>query len=130
MAFKGVFKFKSKEYRLLSFSHSMQRVLDSRGAPSTQPGPGYVNIVIEVGDDNNIAEWAFLGYQTAEGEVVIFKRDSDAKLRSLKFKDAYVYSYMESFSADDSQPSTFSISITAKEVELNPGGIDTIAEWA
>jgi hypothetical protein len=70
-------KFKSKEYRLISFSHSMQRTLDSRGA-IWSAGAGYVNIVIEVGDDNDIAEWAFLGYQTAEGEVVIYKRDSDA----------------------------------------------------
>jgi hypothetical protein len=130
MAFKGVFKFKSKEYRLLAFSHNIVRQLDARGAPATGPNAGTVSITIEVGDNNDIAEWAMLDYQTEEGEVVLFKRDSDATLRSLKFKDAYIYQYQELFSADDVNPCTFSFSITAKEVELSPGGIVESAAWA
>ena len=130
MAFKGVFKFKSKEYVLLSFSHAMDRTLDKRGAPAEQPKPGLISIEIEVGDNNDLAAWAFMGYQTEEGEIVIFKRDSEAKLRSLKFKDAYICSYLETFSGSDSRPSIFAITISPKEIELTPGGINLIADWA
>ncbi|MCW3125678.1 MAG: phage tail protein [Bacteroidetes bacterium] len=130
MAFKGVFKFKGKEYTLLSFSHEMDRALDKRGAPAEQPKPGLITIQIEVADNNDLAAWAFIGYQTEEGEIVIYKRDSEATLRSLKFKDGYISYYLETFSNSDSQPSTFTISITPKEIQLSPGGIDLIADWA
>jgi hypothetical protein len=130
MAFKGIFKFKSKEYRLIFFQHEMTRVLDNRGAPASEPQTGYIHITIEVGEDNALAGWAFFGHQSEDGEIILYKRDSDAKLRSLKFKDGYVFRYLESFSADDSTPSTFSVSITAKEIELSPDGVDRIADWA
>jgi hypothetical protein len=130
MAFKGVFKFKGKEYILLSFSHAMDRALDKRGAPAEQPKPGLINIEIEVADNNDLAAWAFIGYQTEEGEVVIYKRDSEATLRSLKFKDAYITSYLETFSSNNNQPSIFAITISPKEIELSPGGISLIADWA
>ena len=130
MAFKGVFKFKSKEYTLLSFSHEMDRTLDKRGAPAERPKPGLINIQIEVSDNNDLAAWAFMGYQTEEGEIVIYKRDSEATLRSLKFKDAYISSYLETFNSNDNQPSIFAITISPKEIQLTHGGIDLIADWA
>lgn len=130
MAFKGVFKFKSKEYRLLNFSHTIERTLDSRGAPASGVKGGMVSITIEIADNNDLAAWAMLDYQVEEGEVVIYKRDSEATLRSLKFKDAYIYFYQESFSADDNTPCTFTFYVTAKEIELVPDGVVAIADWA
>jgi hypothetical protein len=130
MAFKGVFKYKSKEYRLINFTHTVERTLDNRGAPSSGVVAGIISVTIEVGDNNDIAAWAMLDYQADEGEIVLYKRDSDATLRSLNFSDAYIFYYQEAFSADDSTPSTFTFSITARVVDLTPDGVEGTARWA
>ena len=130
MAFKGVFKFKGKEYRLINFTHTVERTLDNRGAPASGVVAGIISVTIEIGENNDIAAWAMLDYKAEEGEIVLYKRDSEATLRSLKFSDAYIFYYQESFSGDDSNPSTFTFSITAREVDLSPDGVMGTAPWA
>ena len=130
MAFKGIFKYKGKEYRLINFTHTVERTLDNRGAPASGVVAGIINITVEIGDNNDIAAWAMLDYQADEGEIVLYKRDSEATLRSLKFKDAYIFFYQEIFNSDDTTPSIFSFSITAREVDLSPDGIMGTARWA
>ena len=129
MAVNGKFKFKSNEYRVIEFTHEMHRVLDGRGAPSSQPSPGFIHLTIEATDTNVFAGWAFSGSQSEDGEIILSKRDSEATMRSLKFKDAYVFGYKEHYSANDDSPATISLSITPKEIQLTPDSIDWIADW-
>lgn len=130
MAFKGIFKFKNKEYNLLDFDHEMTRGHDiATGAPTRMPTPGIISITVEAGEDNKIAAWAFLDFANEEGEIILYKRDSEATLRKLVFKDAYIVKYHESFNSGNSTPCSISISITPKEIEMSPEGINLIASW-
>jgi len=66
-------------------------------------------------------------FERKDGTVTFFKRDSDAELKKLNFKEGYLVKFEESFDADDKSPMTVAFTISARELSMGSG--THINEW-
>ena len=66
-------------------------------------------------------------FERKDGSIVFLKRDSEATLKELKFKEAYIVKYQEDFDATGNQPLKETFTLSAKEIELGTG--KHVNEW-
>ncbi len=60
-------------------------------------------------------------FERKDGSIVYSKRDNDATLKELKFKEAYLVDYNENFDSTGDNPVTESFTLSAKEIDLGTG---------
>ena len=66
-------------------------------------------------------------FERKDGSVVFLKRDSDATLKELKFKEGYLIGFEESFHSANTNPMTITFTISAKKIEMGNGSHEN--EW-
>ena len=115
------------EIRLLHASYSLRRDVDATGRPSTGLYGGTIQLEIESTDDTSIYEWICDQVQRKNGTVKFYKRDSDSKMKELKFEEAYIVNYSESFDSIGENPMGLSFVLSAKKLTLGGGTHEN--EW-
>ncbi len=121
MSFKAKFTVSGKEFRVLDASFDLHQIVDKTGRVSSETRGGKINVVVESTQETDLFEWMCNSYETKDGSLVFMKRDSDATLKELKFKEAYMINYTETFSSTNDLPMFISFSLSAKEIELGNG---------
>jgi Hemolysin coregulated protein Hcp (TssD) len=66
-------------------------------------------------------------FERKDGSIVFIKRDTDATMKELQFKEAYMVEYRENFSSVNDQPVTETFTLSAKEITV--GTATFINEW-
>ena len=128
MSFTSKFKISSgKERNILSVEYAMLQETDPTGRPSSVTRGGKIHLTVEGTGETDLFEWMTNSFERKDGSIVFKKRDSDATLKELKFKEAYIVKYTENFDATGENPLTESFVLSAKEIEL--GNAMHINEW-
>jgi hypothetical protein len=127
MSFKARLKIDGNEYRVLHCSYTLQRDLDFSGRPSSDVRGGTIHFEVESGEDTFFIEWMCMPTQMYEGSIEFYKRDSDATMKVLEFKDAYCGSFTESFSNVGDSPMNISCVISAREIVMGSASLEN--EW-
>lgn len=121
MSFKAKLKVAGKEYNILSCSYDLMQETDATGRPSSITRGGKINIEVEGTNETDLFEWMCNNFERKDGSIVFIKRDSDATLKELKFKEGYLINFNEVFTSTSSNPLSVSFSISAKEISMGNG---------
>ena len=127
MSFTSKFKVAGKERNILSVEYAMLQETDPTGRPSSVTRGGKIHLTVEGTGETDLFEWMTNSFERKDGSIVFKKRDSDATLKELKFKEAYIVKYTENFDSTGENPLTESFVLSAKEIEL--GNAMHINEW-
>lgn len=113
--------------RILHASYSFSRDVDSIGKPSSMLRGGTVNFQVEGTDDSGVYEWLIDQFQTKNGKITFYKRDSDSKMRELSFENAYVVQYSEHYDHVGENPFVVSFTLSAEKLAI--GGASHKNPW-
>ena len=121
MSFKATLNVAGKKPTVLSCHYSLKQETDATGRPSSITRGGKITVTIEGNEDTTFFEWMCNSFERKDGSIVFLKRDSDATLKELKFKEAYLVDYSENFSSIGDMAVTETFTLSAKEIELGSG---------
>lgn len=127
MSFKSKLKVGGKELNILNASYDLHQEVDASGRPSSVTRGGTINLTVESTGDSFFFEWMTNNFERKDGSIQYVKRDTDAKLKEMNFKEGYLVKYREAFDATDGAPLTETFTISAKEISC--GGGEHINEW-
>jgi predicted RNA-binding protein with TRAM domain len=127
MSFKSKLKVGGKELNILNASYDLHQEIDATGRPSSVTRGGTINLTIESTGDSFFFEWMTNNFERKDGSIQYVKRDTDAKLKELNFKEGYLVKYNETFDAGDGNPLVETFTISAKEISM--GGGEHVNEW-
>lgn len=127
MSFKSKLKVGGKELNILNASYDLHQEIDATGRPSSVTRGGTLNLTVESTGDSFFFEWMTNNFERKDGSIQYVKRDTDAKLKEMNFKEGYLVKYKEEFNAADGSPLVESFTISAKEISC--GGGEHVNEW-
>jgi len=127
MSFKAKLKVAGKERNILSVDFGMLQETDPTGRPSSVTRGGKIHIVVEGTGETDLFEWMTNPFERKDGSIVFYKRDSDATLKELKFKEAYIVKYREDFDSTGDTPLKEVFTLSAREIEM--GNAIHTNEW-
>lgn len=127
MSFKCKFNVDGKQLNILNVSYDLYQEVDASGRPSSVTRGGTITLTVESTGDSFFFEWMTDNFQRKDGSVQYVKRDTDAKLKELNFKEGYLVKYKETFDATGSNPLVETFTISAKEITM--GTASHVNEW-
>ncbi|MCY1660171.1 MULTISPECIES: type VI secretion system tube protein TssD [unclassified Chryseobacterium] len=127
MSFKSILKVAGKNYNVLNVNYGLFQETDATGRPSTITRGGKIDVTVESTGETDLFEWMTNSFERKDGSVVFYKRDTEATLKELKFKEAYLVKHKEKFDSTGENPLTETFTISAREIEMGTGKY--INEW-
>uniref|UniRef100_F4C6C4 Type VI secretion system needle protein Hcp n=1 Tax=Sphingobacterium sp. (strain 21) TaxID=743722 RepID=F4C6C4_SPHS2 len=128
MSFKATLSFSGKDYDVLHCSYSLYRDVDMKGRPTSGVYGGRIEVEVESNDDTSIIEKMVNNqFKPVDGTLTIKKRDEDAKMKEISFKEAYIVNYSESIHAYSDSPMTLQFQLSAKQIKI--GNADHENDW-
>ncbi len=127
MSFKSKLSVGGKELNILHASYDLHQEVDATGRPSSVTRGGTITLSVESTGDSFFFEWMTNNFERKDGSVIFIKRDTDAKLKELKFKEAYMVDYKETFDAVGNNPLVETFTISAKDISIGNG--EHINDW-
>jgi len=127
MSFKAKLEVDGKEYRVVYCNYSLKQFVDDTGRPSSTVRAGTIDITVESTDDTTLFEWMCDSYMRKDGKITFNKRDEDAKMKELEFKEAYMVSYKESFDNAGTGAMQEKFSLSAHSIKMGNGEHEN--EW-
>ena len=127
MSFKSKLKVGGKELNLLHASYDLYQEVDGSGRPSSVTRGGTITLTVESTGDSFFFEWVTNNFERKDGSIVFVKRDTDATLKELNFKEGYCVKYKETFDSTGTNPLTETFTISA--IEISMGGGAHHNEW-
>lgn len=121
MSFKAKLKVAGKEYNVLDCSYQMHQEVDATGRPSSITRGGRVNVSVESTQETDLFEWMCNNFERKDGSVIFYKRDSDATMKELKFKEGYLIKFDEQYNSGNVNPMVVNFTISAKEIAMGNG---------
>jgi len=121
MSFKAKFKAGGKDLNVLDLSYQLIQETDATGRPSSITRGGKITVTVESTGDTTLFEWMVNNFERKDGSVVFTKRDSDATMKELKFKEGYLVAYKENFDSTGDNPVTETFTISAMEISVGNG---------
>ncbi|CAM3511342.1 type VI secretion system tube protein TssD [Zobellia roscoffensis] len=127
MSFKAKLNLGGKEYNILNCNYDLFQETDPTGRPSSVTRGGKITVTVESNDDTAGVELMMDNFGKKDGSITYTKRDTDAKLKEIKFTEAYMVKYRENFDASGTNPLTETFTLSAKELSI--GGGQHQNEW-
>ena len=127
MSFKAVFEVGGQKVNVLECDYELKQEVDATGRPSSVTRGGQIHLMLESSGDTFFYEWMCNNFERKDGSVVFLKRDSDATLKELKFKEGYLIGFEESFHSSNTNPMTITFTISCKEMTM--GNATHKNEW-
>jgi hypothetical protein len=121
MSFKVKLKTAGKEANILDLSYALKQETDATGRPSAVTRGGKISITVESTGDTTWFEWMCNNFERKDGTIVFVKRDTDATLKELNFKEAYMVDYRENFSSINDKAVSETFTLSAKEITMGTG---------
>lgn len=98
MSFKVNLEVGGKTYEVLESKYIFAQPTDATGRPSAVVRGGKLTISLESTSSTFFFENMIDSFQRLDGKLIYLKRDTNAKMKEVKFEEAYVVEYAESFS--------------------------------
>ncbi len=127
MSFKLRLKVAGKELNVLDMTYQLKQETDATGRPSSITRGGMIAMTIESTSDASLFEWMCNNFERKDGSIVFVKRDGDATLKELSFKEAYMVQYRENFNSVGDNPVTETFTISAREISMGNAKFEN--EW-
>ena len=127
MSFKAKLKVSGKEVNVLHCAYQLKKETDATGRPSSITRGGKITMTVESTGDTTFFEWMCNNFERKDGSIVFVKRDTDATLKELNFKEAYLVEYKENFDSNGDNPVTETFTLSAREIGLGSGS--HVNEW-
>jgi hypothetical protein len=121
MSFKARLKVAGKELNVLGCSYALKQETDATGRPSSITRGGKITVSIESSGETTFFEWMCNNFERKDGSIVFVKRDTDATMKELSFKEAYLVDYKEIFDNEGETPITEIFTLSAKEIAVGNG---------
>jgi hypothetical protein len=118
MSFNAKFKAAGIERTILAVDFGMLQQTDATGRPSSVARGGKIHLTVEGTGATDLFEWMTNSFERKDGSIIFVKRDSDATLKELKFKEAYIVKYTEDFDSTGENPLTESFVLSAEEIVM------------
>ncbi|HOZ96790.1 MAG TPA: type VI secretion system tube protein TssD [Niabella sp.] len=133
MSFTADLKVSGQTYPILSSSFSLDQQVDSKGKVSSHVRGGTISVQLASTGDTTLFDLASDDDKRVDGSIVFYKDDGKSTMKELKFKNAYVVGYVESFvtynnTTDESNlPMNVSVSFSAETITL--GDVEFNNNW-
>lgn len=127
MSFKARLEVDGKKHNVLHCNYALKQETDATGRPSSITRGGKISMTVESTGETSFFEWMTNNFERKDGTITFVKRDSDATLKELSFKEAYVVEYRENFDSTGDNPITETFTISAKSLKLGNG--EHVNEW-
>ena len=128
MSFKAQLDVAGKKVNVLDLSYALKQETDATGRPSSITRGGKLTLTVESTGETNFFEWMCNNFERKDGKIVFTKRDSDATMKELNFKEGYLVEYRENFNSTGDNPITETFTISAKEITM--GNASHVNQWA
>lgn len=129
MSFKAIFKTTGQEFRVLSSSYNVYRAVDEMGRPTSSTVGGEISVSMESNANNLFFEHISIGEMLKEGTITFIKRNEEATMRELSFKNAFISAFSETFDhSGGSGAMVTSITLVAQVITMGNGEI--VNEWS
>ncbi|ANH82370.1 phage tail protein [Niabella ginsenosidivorans] len=128
MSFKAQLEVAGQKNNVIDISYALKQETDATGRPSTITRGGKIHITVESTGDTKFFEWMCNNFERKDGKITFTKRDSDATMKELNFKEGYLVDYRENFSSTSENPITETFTISAKEISM--GNASHVNQWA
>jgi len=128
MSFKAQLDVAGAKNNILDLSYALKQETDATGRPSSVTRGGQITLTVESTGDTKFFEWMCNNFERKDGKITFTKRDSDATMKELSFKEGYLVSYRENFNAAGENPITETFTISAKEISM--GNASHVNQWA
>jgi hypothetical protein len=127
MSFKSRLKVGGKDLVILDAKYKLFQEIDATGRPSSVTRGGTIEISVESTGDSFFYEWMADNFDRKDGTIEYSKRDTDAKLKEVKFSEAYMVKYEEKFDSTGTNPLVETFTISARELTIGNGTVKN--EW-
>jgi hypothetical protein len=128
MSFKATLKVGNTEFDVISCSYSFYRDVDVKGRPASIVYGGRIDFVVESTDDTSIIESMLNNqHKPVNGSVTWTKVDEDGTLKELKFENAFVVAYGESFATGGGDAMMISFGVSAQKISI--GSAELVNDW-
>lgn len=117
MSFKAELHLDGKRLNVLKCEYTFNQNIDLNGKPSARPRGGQISLTVESTADTDLFDWMISNTQTKSGSIVFYRRDTLAKMKEIRFTDAYCVEFKELFAATGEHPMLVSLGLTAKELQ-------------
>ncbi len=121
MSFKAKFKAGDTEANVIVCNFNLHQEVDVTGRPSSVTRGGIINLTVESTGSTELFEWMCNSFEKKDGTITFLKRDSEATLKELAFKEGWIISYDEQFTASTDSPFSIAFVISAREITLGNG---------
>jgi hypothetical protein len=127
MSFKAQLDIAGVVSNILDVKYELYQEVDASGRPSSVSRGGQIEITIESTASDKFIAACSDSFERLEGSIKYLKRDTNATLKELKFKEAYVVRYKEHFSSTGENPLTETFVLSAREISM--GNMTFANEW-
>lgn len=127
MSFKLELNVAGKKINVLNCSYALKQETDNTGRPSTVTRGGKITLTVESTGESTFFDWMINNFERKDGNVVFLKRESNATMKQLDFKEAYLVDYRESYDSSNEQPVTETFTLSARVISI--GGSAHENEW-
>lgn len=127
MSFKSILEVNNKKYNVKYAHFDLSQETDATGRPSAITRGGRIRLTVESTGETELFEWMVNNFERKDGTITFLKRDSDAKLKELQFKEAYLVKFEETFEDEDKSPMRITFTISAREISM--GNAKHVNEW-
>ncbi|MFB6454619.1 type VI secretion system tube protein TssD [Chitinophaga sp. Hz27] len=127
MSFKSILTVNGENYNVQHVTYALNQETDPTGRPSAITRGGRINLTVESTGKTDLFEWMVNNFERKDGSITFFKRDTDAKLKTLEFKEGYLVRFEEVFDAANEHPMNITFTISAREMTM--GNASHINEW-
>lgn len=127
MSFKVKLKVAGKEVNVLRCHYALKQETDATGRPSSITRGGKITLTVESTGETSFFEWMVNNFERKDGSIVFVKRDTDATLKEVSFKEAYMVEYSETFDNVGDNPVTETFTLSALSISVGNG--EHVNEW-
>ncbi len=124
-SFRASLEIGGKKFDVLYSEYAFNRDTDKKGKIASSVYGGKVTVTIESTEDTSVIE-AMLNnqFKAVEGKIIYKKSDEDAKMKEIKFKNAYLVHYQETLDVNGKVPMTIKFTVSAEELSVGNAVID------
>ena len=114
--------------RVVDFSYSLSRDYDPTGRPSGNVRGGVIQITVESSGKPDLIAWMVDPFKIKSGVIKIEdETTAGSSLKEIKFEDAYIVQYSESFHWQGGENMMESFTVSAKKIDI--GGAVLENDW-
>jgi hypothetical protein len=119
-------------YRVVHCAYSCHQATDARGRVQAKVRHRPLELVLDVPDDDQLADWAAAAHKPLAGQVVFYDAVAQVAHETIAFTDGQCVQYAEQFASSATGDGAYvcRLTLTASSFELRAGGPATVAAAA